>query len=254
MPLRALRVSVLKEMMNFNAKKETMQFSNQWLGHVRWVVILIIAGMQLSACQQKAEEPAQLDPATKLEYTGEALHRVRLTAKRAEELGIKTAPVREEKIAGKLRKVIPATAVVYDHSGNAWAYKSPDSLIFVRERISVDNIEGDLAVLADGPPVGTAVVAAGASQLFNDGLDEAREGIVESKTTEGGKQTKSAAIATMQEDGSIKVVHRAAGATGLAASVVIVYKPQDEEYQKILDQVGGLKVGESKPLPLSPEK
>jgi hypothetical protein len=232
-----------------NPKKETMQRNIRWM-----FVALIVAGLQLSACQQKAEEPAAIDPATKLEYTGPALHRVRLTAKRAEELGIQTAPVREEKIAGKLRKVVPAAAVVYDQNGNAWAFKNPDPLVFVRERVSVDNVDGDLAVLADGPPVGAAVVTAGASQLFNDAFNETREGIVESKTTEFGRETKSAGTATMQEDGSLKVVYRAAGATGLAASVVIVYKPKDEDYQKILDQVGGLKVGESKTVPSLPDK
>ncbi|MCI0694779.1 hypothetical protein L0337_22580 [candidate division KSB1 bacterium] len=239
--------------MNLNAKQETMQRSNQWLGYARRVVMLIMAGLQLSACQQKPDTPAQIDP-TKVEYTGEALHRVRLTAKRAEELGIKTAQVREEKISGKLRKVIPTTAVVYDQHGNTWTFKNPDSLVFVRERISVDHIDGDLAVLSNGPSVGAAVVTAGAHKLFSDEVSENREGIVESKTREGDKGKKSTGIATMKEDGTIRLVYKTEGAAGLGASVVIEYKPQDEDYQKILDQVGGLKVGESKAVPPWPEK
>lgn len=226
-----------------------MQRNNQWL-----LIILIMAGLQLSACQQKSEAPAPIDPATKVEYTGEGLHRVRLTAKRAVELGIKTAPVREELRAGRLQKVIPAVAVVYDEQGNTWTFKSPDSLVFVRERISVDTIKGDLAVLSDGPSVGTAVVTAGANKLFRDEFSENREGSIESKTRADDKGEKSSGMATMLENGNIKVVHRAAGVSGLTASVVIEYKPQDEEYQKILDQVGGLKVGESKAVPPLPEK
>ncbi len=231
-----------------------MQRSNQWLGYARRVVVLITAGLQFSACQQKSEAPAQIDPTTKVEYTGQALHRVRLTAKRADELGIKTAPIREAQMAGTLRKVVPATAVVYDQHGNTWTFKSPDSLVFVRERITVDKIDGDLAVLADGPAVGTAVVTVGADKLFNDAFNEMREGMVESKTREGDEGKRSSGMATMLENGNIKVVHRAAGASGLTASVVIEYKPQDEEYQKIIAQVGGLKVGESKAIPLLPEK
>ena len=117
---------MLKEVMNLNAKKEPMQRSNRWV-----FVALIMAGLLLSACQQKSDAPAQIDPATRVEYTGEALYRVRLTAKRAEELGIKTAPVREEQRAGRLQKVIPTAAVVYDQHGDAWTLKSPDSLVFV---------------------------------------------------------------------------------------------------------------------------
>jgi hypothetical protein len=226
-----------------------MQHNNQWLA-----VMLIVAGLQLSACQQKADEPTPMVPTTRGEYSGPALHRVRLTAKRADELGIQTAPVREEKISGKLCKVIPAIAVVYDQQGNTWTFKNPDSLVFVRERISVDTIKGDLAVLVEGPAAGTAVVTAGAARLFNDTFNETREGMVESKITADGKREKSSGTATMLENGNLKVVHRAAGVSGLTASVVIEYKPQDEEYQKILDQVGGLKVGESKAVPPLPEQ
>jgi hypothetical protein len=225
-----------------------MKHSNPWM-----VAALVMAGLQLSACQQKPDPPAQIDLAKieKAESTGQALHRVRLTAKRTEELGIKTAPVREEQISGKLRKVIPATAVVSDQYGNAWTFTSPDSLVFVRERISVDSIDGDLAVLADGPAVGTAVVTAGAIKLFSDEFSE--KGMVESRTIEGDKREKSAGTATMKEDGTIRVVYKTEGKTVFGASVVIEYKPTDEEYQKILDQVGGLKVGESKSIPL-PDK
>jgi hypothetical protein len=148
-----------------------------------------------------------------------------------------------------LHKVIPATAVTHDQQGNTWAFKRSDSLVFVRERISVAALDGDLAILSDGPPVGTAVVISGAAALFNDEFNTSGEEIGESKTAEVKAEKKSSGTATMQEDGSLKVVHNAVGATGLTASIVIVYKPADEEYQQIIAQVGGLKVGETKSLP-----
>jgi hypothetical protein len=98
------------------------------------------------------------------------------------------------------------------------------------------------------------VVTAGAAQLLNDAFNEMREGAVESKIGVDAKGEKSSGTATMLENGNLKVVHRAAGVSGLTASVVIEYKPTDEEYQKIIDQVGGLKVGETKSLPPLPEK
>lgn len=219
------------------------------------IVALFAAGLQLLACEQKPDPPVQIDPmAAKAAYSGETLQRVRLTAKRAAEIGIATAPVREEQVSGTLRKVIPASAVIHDEQGNAWLYKSPDSLVYVRERISVTSIEGGLAVLSEGPPVGTAIVIAGATELSGDGMSESREGIAASKTTVGGKEQKYTGVATMKEDGTIKVVYSTAGTTGLGASIVIEYKPQDEDYQKILDSVGGLKAGESKPVAPLPEE
>jgi hypothetical protein len=230
---------------------ETIQRSNQWL-----FVALIMAALQFSACQQKPDSPAPIDLAKieKAESTGQAIHRVRLTAKRVDALGIKTVPVREEQIAGTLRKVVPAAAVVYDQHGNTWTFKRPDSLVFIRERISVDTIDGEIAVLSDGPSVGTAVVTTGANKLFSDELGENSEGMVESKTSEGDKGQKYTGTATMKEDGTIRVVYETKEKAVFGASVVVEYKPQDEDYQKILDQVGGLKVGETKAVPALPDK
>jgi hypothetical protein len=62
-------------------------------------------------------------------------------------------------------KVVPYSAVHYDGKGAAWAYVSPQALTYERQRIEVDRIVGDLAVLKAGPPVGTTVVTTGASML-----------------------------------------------------------------------------------------
>ena len=64
------------------------------------------------------------------------------------------------------RKVVPHAAMLYDAQGNTWTYTNPEPLVFLRHRISVDYVQGDLAVLSDGPPVGTRVVTVGAAELF----------------------------------------------------------------------------------------
>jgi hypothetical protein len=56
--------------------------------------------------------------------------------------------------------------VLYDVHGETWVYTSLEPLIYVRHSISVDYIEGDVAVLSEGPPAGTEVVMAGAAELF----------------------------------------------------------------------------------------
>ena len=62
--------------------------------------------------------------------------------------------------------MIPYAAVLYDASGNAWAYTSPQPLVFVRVPIDVDRIVGEVAVLSTGPEAGTDVVTVGTSELW----------------------------------------------------------------------------------------
>ena len=68
--------------------------------------------------------------------------------------------------SGKPQKVIPYSAVLYDPQGNSWAYTNPEPLVFVRHRIEIEYIEGDRAVLLQGPDTSAKVVTAGAAELF----------------------------------------------------------------------------------------
>jgi hypothetical protein len=71
---------------------------------------------------------------------------------------------------GEKRKVVPYSAVLYDVHGETWVYTNPEPLVFVRHKVDVDYIEGDVAVLEDGPRSGTAVVTVGASLLLGTEL------------------------------------------------------------------------------------
>ncbi|MEO6320931.1 MAG: hypothetical protein ABIR56_09620 [Polaromonas sp.] len=64
------------------------------------------------------------------------------------------------------QKIVPYSAVYYDGKGAAWVYVNTKPLTFERQRIGVERVVGDLAVLSDGPPVGTPVVTVGASLLY----------------------------------------------------------------------------------------
>lgn len=63
-------------------------------------------------------------------------------------------------------KVVPYGAVYYDAKGAPWVYLNPRPLVYERQRISVERVVGDQAVLSDGPPVGTPVVTVGAALLY----------------------------------------------------------------------------------------
>jgi hypothetical protein len=141
-----------------------MQRSNRWLVAV---MVLIVAGMQLAACGQTQSAAANKLKAANVEkIEGTELTRVVLTEKAAERLAIKTSTVREEQVNGAQRKVVPYAAVIYGLKGETWTYTNPQPLTFVRQPITVDYIEGDKVVLLDGPDVGTAVVTAGAPELY----------------------------------------------------------------------------------------
>lgn len=67
---------------------------------------------------------------------------------------------------GAPRKIVPYAAVLYGVNGETWVYTNPEPLVFVRSPITIDYIDGDLAVLSEGPEAGTAVVTVGAAELF----------------------------------------------------------------------------------------
>lgn len=64
------------------------------------------------------------------------------------------------------RRVVPYGAVIYDLKGDTWVYTTTAPLTFVREKVTVDFIEGDLAVLSQGPAAGTQIAAVGAAELY----------------------------------------------------------------------------------------
>ena len=141
-----------------------MSHRNRWM-----VLVLVAAGLTLPACRGGAPGKVEkVKPAVVEHVEGSELSKVTLTEKAMERLDIATAPVRDAmvKLTASTRRVVPYAAVLYDAHGDTWVYTSPEARTFVRHSIGVDFIEGDLAVLSDGPPSGTMVVTVGAAELF----------------------------------------------------------------------------------------
>lgn len=74
----------------------------------------------------------------------------------------------ELELAGSAEKqrFVPYSAVHYDAKGAPWVYVNVSPLAFERQRIAVERVVGELAVLSEGPPIGTPVVTVGASLLY----------------------------------------------------------------------------------------
>jgi hypothetical protein len=142
--------------------------------HHRWMLaILLTACLPLTSCKQTSEAAADEEsgPAKVEHLKGDEPTRVTLTEDAAKRLDIQTATIRDMMVNGAQRRVIPYAAILYDTEGNTWTYTNPEPLVFVRHRIVVDFIEGEMAVLSDGPPLGSAVVVVGAEELFGSELE-----------------------------------------------------------------------------------
>jgi len=85
-----------------------------------------------------------------------------LTEKAAERLDIQTSMVSMD---GD-NKIIPYAAVLYGLNGETWTYTNPEPLVYIRQDIVIDHIEGDMVVLTEGPDVDTPIVTVGVSLLY----------------------------------------------------------------------------------------
>ncbi len=59
----------------------------------------------------------------------------------------------------------------------------------------------------------------------------------------------SIGVATMEKDGTIILQLRAEGPGPTIGDALFKYPPKDPQYSKILSHLGGLRPGESKPVP-----
>jgi hypothetical protein len=134
-----------------------------------WVAaLLLLAVLPFAGCQGGGEEASAADEPAKVEPVegSDGLFQVTLTAKAAERIDLQTAVVRTEGEGAAERTIVPYSAIVYETDGETWLYTSTEDLSFVREHIVVEEIEGDRAVLSEGPAAGTEVVTVGVAELF----------------------------------------------------------------------------------------
>ena len=126
--------------------------------HRLTLVIAIFAGLLLSACGPAASPVEKISPSQLEPIEGTDLNKVILTQKAAERIGVETVSATGTEV--------PYAAVIYDIEGNTWIYTNPEPLIFVRQPIMVDYIEGDTAFLAESLPSELNVVTVGVAELY----------------------------------------------------------------------------------------
>jgi len=126
------------------------------------VTALVVAGLQLTACQRHhaghhAEHPAEVEA-----IPGSDVKKVTLTESAVKRLDVKTEYVREQ--GGKT--VVPYSSLIYDPMGQTWVYTNPSPRTFVRHKVDIDRITGDTVVLNAGPPAGTMIASVAVAELY----------------------------------------------------------------------------------------
>ena len=130
-----------------------MKHINRWL-----LVVVVFAGLLLSACGAKTAAPEKIVPSKLEPIEGTDLSKVILTEKAAERIGVETVSASGTEV--------PYAAVIYDIEGNTWIYTNPEPLTFVREPIVIDHIDGDTAFLAESLPGELNVVTMGVIEIY----------------------------------------------------------------------------------------
>ncbi len=133
--------------------------------HLSVAGLVIGAAAILAGCATAT--PAQAPPALIKPVAGSQIPQLQLTERAVQRLGVVTQPVRQATTAGQpAHEVIPYSAVVYDTDGSTWTYVNTAARAYQRKPITVTEIDGDIALLSAGPPVGAAVVTVGAAELL----------------------------------------------------------------------------------------
>jgi hypothetical protein len=131
-------------------------------------LLAALAAGSLAGCTLEAAEAVRLNEPVALQDAGGGLSRITLSELGAERLGLTTAQV-DTGDGGGL--TVPYSSLLYDASGQTWVYTNPSPLVFLREAVTVDRIDGDVVKLTAGPTGGTSIVVVGASELFGAELD-----------------------------------------------------------------------------------
>jgi hypothetical protein len=142
-----------------------MKDTNRWMVVAR-LAVLLVAGLQLTACSKDAAAKHVEHPADVQAIAGSDLKKVTLTERANQRLDVQTEQVREE--GG--RRLVPYSSVIYDPKGNTWVYTSPAPRTFVREKVEIDRIIGDQVVLKVGPAAGTLIASRAVAELYGTEL------------------------------------------------------------------------------------
>lgn len=112
---------------------------------------------------QRVPVSARIEPAA-----GSSSGRIVLSRLGAQRIGLHTVRAHAAPTPQRLHGmvVVPYSAIVYDPSGQTFAFVSPARLTYVEVQVAVDHIAGRAAYLTRGLRPGDQVVSVGAEELY----------------------------------------------------------------------------------------
>lgn len=130
------------------------------------LIIALLGVWTLNAPKSEADTTTHEEPAIVEPIEGSDVSKVTLTQQASDRLGIQTAEVVEKDINGATRLVVPYASILYEIDGSTWVYTNSEPLVFIRQAVTVENIQGEEAIVTEGPEVGTKVVSVGGAMLY----------------------------------------------------------------------------------------
>jgi len=129
----------------------------------RTIAVLLAGAALLGGCSQADSGDDTPPPVQLKQIAGTDRFEVTLSQQAQERLGIATAPVRQDGSS----TTVPYAAVIYDSAGATWAYVPATApRTYLRRHITVASVDGETAVLSQGPAAGTPVVVVGSAELL----------------------------------------------------------------------------------------
>ena len=131
--------------------------------HARYLtpVALVVAGL-IAGCGSTSQ-PAVPQSSRVVHIPGTSQTKIVLSAVGVQRIGIRTARV-QGRTAGSI--AIPYSAVIYDPSGQTFAFTALSPLTYTENPIAIDHISGNTAYLRKGLRDGAQVVTVGAEELY----------------------------------------------------------------------------------------
>lgn len=120
--------------------------------------LLVLAGC--SEAEPAAVETYQ--PASVGDADENGVKPVTFTRVGVERIGLRTAVAEADGGA----TVVDYAALVYDGTGRPWVFTGTGPRTFVRAPVLVTRVDGDRALLAEGPSPGTRVAVVGVAELY----------------------------------------------------------------------------------------
>jgi multidrug efflux pump subunit AcrA (membrane-fusion protein) len=132
---------------------------------LRWLVPGAFVLAALAGCGPHTDEAAEpQDPVALSKVPGTELTRLVVEPDAVSTIGISTADVSAFAGAAELRG-FPSAALMYGPDGAPFVYVNSEENTYDRHPVTVDHVDGDVAVVREGPVQGTPVVTQGAAEL-----------------------------------------------------------------------------------------